>query len=116
LDVGIDIVEINRFLDLCINYDLESIIFTQEEMSESIQRKAGYFAAKESVLKCLPPNVIIDFSFFRKIQIIKYRNGKPLVEFTDKYLQEQLKDWNFNLSISHDGDYAVAIAARNPRE
>lgn len=112
LDVGIDIVRISRFLNLCTNFELESRIFTEAEMQESILRKSGYFAAKESLLKCLPPRVIFDFSFFQKIQICRSENGKPQVEFTDEELKRKLNDWQFSFSITHDGDYVVAIATR----
>ncbi len=71
--------------------------FTKEEIGYCLTRKnpvmsfAGIYACKEAIIKC---NQVVDVS---QINILHDPNNKPVFA-------------NFNLSISHSGDYAIAIA------
>ena len=66
---------------------------------------AGRFAAKESIKKCLFSSETISSIGFNQIEIISKSNGAPYVS-----LIENLKIKDIQLSISHETDYAVAMA------
>lgn len=104
--VGIDIQKISEFFPEKTQFTKndESLlsIFTKKELSYAESKLApretlvGIFAAKESIFKC--SNIIN--KNWSEIEI-NYKNKKP-----------EHKD--FNLSISHSGDYVIAIAITEP--
>lgn len=96
IKTGCDIVEIKRFEKL--GDRARDKIFSRSEMKNSnAERLAGIFAAKESCRK-----VFNDLGW-HDIEVKKKRDGKPmLVINTDKEILSH------DLSISHDGDYAIA--------
>lgn len=102
--VGIDIVKISDFEKRAQRSGLFlGRIFDKKELSDrekDLSHLAGLFAAKEAVLKALS----LPAGCWREIVILHEKSGRPVVE--SKLLQDY-KD--FDLSISHDGDYAVAM-------
>jgi holo-[acyl-carrier protein] synthase len=104
--VGIDIVKIDRIEKLFDKYGEKFLnrIFHREEIEEiekvnnfkrKIEKIAGKFAAKESVFKV--DNRFVDL---KKIEILTDDKGQPFVK-------------NFphiNVSVSHEKEYAVAVA------
>ncbi|MBN1186771.1 MAG: 4'-phosphopantetheinyl transferase superfamily protein [Bacteroidales bacterium] len=105
LNVGIDIIKIVQ-LPVVDDYRENSFYtenFSQEEISYCLLKSspihsfAGKFAAKEAIVKS-------DSSF----------KGKPFKDIQIKYNTfMQPYFGNFSLSISHDEEYAVAIAIKN---
>ena len=102
--VGIDIINIKKFQKKSFqeNERFYRKIFTDEEIDyclkfkEPYQHFAGKFAIKEATIKSITRK--IDFS-----NIITYHNKKkPNVKILDK-------NFNFKVSVSHDGEYAIAI-------
>lgn len=94
--IGCDIVKIKKFNNLS-NDVLNKIFHKSELKSLKAETLAGLFAAKESCKK-----VFNDLDW-HDIEIKKINNGKPSIVIN--------KDKNVlscDLSISHDGDYAVA--------
>lgn len=82
-------------------------IFTQAELAGASKPEnlAGIFAAKEAVIKALGKVLKLKAGDWKKIEIIKKRNGRPEVqlhEFNDKILSR-------DVSISHDKEYAMAV-------
>lgn len=117
MTTGVDIIKISRIdkllkskKDLFLNR-----VFTEKEI-EYINKKAnspntvaGLYAAKEAISKALGTG--IGKIAFRDMEINHDSNGKPLVTIScekDALLKE-LGINRFDLSISHDGDYAVAF-------
>lgn len=109
LNVGIDVIEIERFRKKPLNNENASFyhsIFTESELSyctkysDPYPHLAGIFAAKESILKCLtkPIGMI-------EIEIGHNQEGKPHVATHKKIKATQVK-----ISISHTRSIAVAIA------
>lgn len=99
--IGIDIVEIRRF-----SFKKNIIkIFTKEELDYAsskanyCQSLAGIFAAKEAALKAYGLKIS---SIIRKKIEIRHINNIPIL-----YI-DSVKT-NASISISHDGDYAVAV-------
>ena len=111
-DVGIDIVEIKRFIDYSDKTDIRlSKWFSVGELDYCFRKNpaceslAGKFAAKEAVIKILI-NQGINMTHLKEIEILNDANGKPFVN------SSLLEDINAKLkiSISHDGNSAIAIA------
>lgn len=103
--IGIDIVDVKRIEEIINKHEnfLEKV-FTEDEIERIKKRKnpyeriAGMYAAKEAVSKAMGTG-IGDISF-HDIKLI-YDNNAPHAEVGGK---------KFNLSISHERDYAVAVA------
>ncbi|WDF76448.1 holo-ACP synthase [Mucilaginibacter sp. KACC 22773] len=86
-------------------------VYTAAEMdycdsfSDSILRYASTWAAKEAVYKAVKQIDPAPLSW-KKIEIIRTKaSGRPHV-----VLQPNLKCYQVSLTISHDGDYAWALA------
>ncbi|MFA5283221.1 MAG: holo-ACP synthase [Bacilli bacterium] len=100
--LGIDIVDMNRIrnaerLAKYVLSDAEYEIFLSR--SDRLEFLAGRFAAKEAFLKARHTG--IGSISFKRISIIYNKdNGAPELHFEDKI---------YDVSISHDGKYAVAV-------
>jgi phosphopantetheine--protein transferase-like protein len=109
LNVGIDVIEIERFRNKPLNRKNESFyhsIFTKSELSYCMKYSdpyphlAGIFAAKESLLKCLTtPIKMIE------IEISHNPDGKPHISAHTKIKATQVR-----ISITHTRSIAMAIA------
>lgn len=102
IKIGCDIVEISRIEKSIQNEHFLKSIFTENEIAYCKEAKnfAGIFAAKEACLKAIGTGINIRMN---KLEILHNKNGKPYTEFfKDKYI--------FDLSISHDGNTAMAVA------
>ena len=103
--LGIDIVEISRIKKLMNeNENFLRKVFNEDEIErikkrkEPYERAGGIFAAKEAVAKALGTG--IGKISFHDIKI-KYNEDSPYAE---------VFDMKFDLSISHERSYAVAVA------
>ena len=105
LNVGIDIVEINRFklLPYMTNKKFYEKIFKKSEINYCTKFKdpyphfAGRFAIKEALIKSVDNKINIS-----DIEILQ-KKSKPIVKILKKI------QYNFRVSLSHDGKYAIAI-------
>ena len=105
LGIGIDIVEIKRFLNkpYKTNIDFYKKIFHESEITYCLERKnfaecfAGRFAIKESVIKSIPKKIT-----FLDI-LIDYSNSKPVVTLIDD------SSYSFLVSLTHEKLYAVSV-------
>ena len=112
ISIGTDIVKISRFKKLLEdnNENFFDKIFTSSEIkycnsySDPHIHFAGKYAAKESIKKALLSNKICDQISLSEIQVLNRENKSPYI------IIDILKDIKFNVSISHDGDYAIAFA------
>jgi len=97
IKTGCDVVEIKRIKRL----DKKALnkIFHKSELNNKPESLAGIFAAKESVKK-----VFNDLNW-HDIEVKKLKNGKP-----DLILHKKIYMISYDISISHDGEYAVAVA------
>lgn len=117
LDIGIDIVEIERIQDaLKKNTRFLNKIFTEEEIKYfklkqfRVETIAGNFAAKEAISKAIGTG-IRNFNFI-DIEVLRDDLGKPIVK-TYNNLNKICIDYNVSeikVSISHSDKYAVANA------
>jgi phosphopantetheine--protein transferase-like protein len=103
IKIGTDIVLIPRIERMLKTTSLLSRnIFTAEELkNQSAEHLAGIFAAKEAAIKALG----LKPKSWRQIEVKKERDGSPKLIFSGTDTQK-IKE--LHLSISHDGDYALA--------
>jgi len=119
--IGTDIVEITRVERALARWGdhFTARAFTEAETSycQSKHRPgthfAGKLAAKEAVYKALAPDGAVPFSA-RTIEVLSGESGEPVVRLTGKLAKWVASGPNGPLtvvvSISHAGDYAIAVA------
>ena len=123
LDIGVDIVEIDRIKD-AINKNDRFLykLFTEKEIDYfksknfRVETIAGNFAAKEAISKAIGTG-IRKFKF-SDIEILRNDLGKPIVK-TYNNLNQICIDFNvleIKVSISHSEKYAVANAIAITKE
>lgn len=100
--VGCDIVEIQRFKNMGMN-SVKKIFYKDEIKKSNPETLAGLFAAKESCKK------VFSKLKWHDIKIRKLKSGKPILILNAKALKE-VKIISSDISISHDGQYAIATA------
>lgn len=112
---GIDIIRIERFQEACQRRPkLRERLFTERERTELNQRPmsswAARFAGKEAVLKSMGTG--LSGLSWQDVEILSEKSGEPCV-----YLSSRAQDVvrhrggsTVRLSLSHEQDYAVAMA------
>lgn len=117
LGLGTDIVEIDRIKSACeCNSKFLDKLFTEKELEYikarnfSYETIAGSFAAKEAVSKALGTG-IRGFSF-RDLEILRDKLKKPYVVLHNKAknIADEKGSREFNVSISHSKENAIAVA------
>lgn len=111
--IGIDIVELKRFEDFLERFKDKALqrYLDKNEISliKGNSTAAGFFAAKEAVSKALGTGIGEGCSFF---DIKIYKDDKNAPGFTlSKHIVEKYEITDTSLSITHDGNYAVAVVA-----
>jgi len=117
MDVGVDIVEIQRIAKQERNPRFLKRVFTPHEIAycrsrkNSAQHFAVRFAAKEAVWKAVSGNIAGRHRgqplLHRDIQVRNRPNGKPEVIFPKRFARLAKR---LSISLSHGRDYAVAMA------
>jgi len=103
IKIGIDIIAINRIEKLIGKYGLElKFLNKDEKYTKKPESIAGIFAVKEAFSKALGCGIGKEFSF-RDISVLKDEKGKPYIK-----LNSPLPVSNCDISISHDGGFAIA--------
>lgn len=108
---GIDLIEISRITKAIKNPHFCERVFTDTELRESKMlghRLAGFFAAKEAMLKAMGTG-LSNFSW-QEIEVRHDPKGAPFLELTGKvrsFITENQVS-RVHLSISHCKEYAVA--------
>ena len=97
IKTGCDIVEIKRFNNID-KKSLEKIFHKSELRNKKPETLAGIFAAKESCRK------VFNELTWKDIEVKKKKNGKP-----ELLLNIKKKISSNDLSISHNGSYAIAV-------
>lgn len=97
--IGCDIVQIQRIrpsLAHKILSENEQKIYGKLKDKRAVEFLAGHFAAKEAIFKTLDEEIEL-----KDIEITYDRVGRPLCNIE-----------NIEVSISHENDYAMAVALR----
>ncbi len=107
IKIGCDIVHLPRFKKTVERSGQPFLnkLFTPSELtqSKSLASLAGYFAAKEATIKALE----LQPGIWHDIQVRKKDTGRPYIILADHLMPEHLL--SHDLSISHDGEYVMAI-------
>ena len=112
ISVGTDIVKVSRIKDL-INRKKDRFlhkIFTEEEVfycnsnTNPEIHYSGKYAAKEAIKKALLSSDIIKHISLKDIKILNRDDKSPYV------IIDNLMELNYNISISHEEEYAIAFA------
>tara|TARA_Y100000996_G_scaffold377271_1_gene329201 strand:+ start:2381 stop:2713 length:333 start_codon:yes stop_codon:yes gene_type:complete len=108
MNVGIDLIQISRFKKIPYkeNKSFYKKNFSDDEIkyclefNEPYKHFAGKFAIKEATIKSIEKKIaLLDVLTY-------YENKKPNVKISSG-------NYNFKVSMSHDGDYAIAIVISN---
>ena len=110
--IGIDTVKISRIERLKERFGDKALKRYLDEdeikLSSSSTSHAGYWAAKEAISKALGVGISEKCSFF---DIKLYKDDKKAPYFTlSKHIVEEFEITDTALSITHDGEYAIAVA------
>ena len=96
---GTDIVHISKIREKLNDDNLLKRFFHQSELTSDPNHLAGIIAAKEAFFKALGK-----IPKFLDIKISYEKSGRPFI-----VLPPNMKLASCDVSISHDGDYAVAV-------
>ncbi len=110
--IGIDIVKISR-IEKAV--DRRGVLFLRKflsedeiESSKNISSIAAKWAAKEAVVKAIGCGVCAKLGFL-DIEIKKTERGAPFAILSERASKEFGVE-KISISITHDGEYAVAAA------
>lgn len=108
--IGIDLVKVERISRIRAKFGDAFLrkFLTENEITliKNDRSLAGFYAAKEAIAKALGTGVGMDFSFL-DAQIYKDEKGAPRVTLDPKIVAK-FGVQEISLSITHDGDYAIA--------
>ena len=116
INLGVDIVlvdRINKILNSKKKSRFLNKIFSSSEISDSNNRQnqseyfSGRFAAKEAIKKALSSYNETNIPSFKSLEILNSESGKPYVLISSE------RQSNINISIAHDGNYAIAFCVVN---
>jgi holo-[acyl-carrier protein] synthase len=111
--LGIDLVSIERFENFYKKFGKKALLRylnkNEIELSkEKIETLSGFYAAKEAISKALGCGIGSELSF-HDIQIRKTSKNAPYFTLP-KYLVEKYNITETSLSITHEKEYAIAVA------
>lgn len=109
IGIGVDLVDVTRFeRAISKTPKLRNRLFTISEQSLSVNSLAARFAAKEALMKAVGKAKGLSFA---EVSVSNNVAGKPeflLVGESERTIQ-QAGITNLQLSLSHDGDMAIAF-------
>ena len=111
--IGIDLIKTSRMDRLIKRFGEKALLkfLSENEITlvKNYKTAAGFWAVKEAVSKALGLGIGSECSF-HDIIIFKTDKGAPKIKLASKIIQRfNIKDTS--ISITHDGEYAIAVAA-----
>jgi holo-[acyl-carrier protein] synthase len=111
--IGIDLIKtsrMNRFIERFGDRALKKFLSSDEiTLVKNYKTASGFWAAKEACSKALGVGIGADCGF-HDIIIYKTAKGAPKIKLTQKII-ESFNITDISLSITHDGEYAIAVVA-----
>lgn len=111
--IGIDLINTSRMQQMIEKFGDKALsrFLSDDEKAlvKNYKTAAGFWATKEAVSKALGTGIGAQCSFF-DIKIYKDEKGAPKLSLSKK-LVEQFKIVDAALSITHDGEYAIAVVS-----
>ena len=111
--IGIDLIKtsrMNRLMERFGEKALLRFLSPQEiELVKNYKTASGFWAVKEATSKALGVGISKE-CLFEDITISKSPKGAPLLKLSQKLIKNfNIKDTS--VSITHDGEYAIAVVA-----
>lgn len=111
--IGIDLIKVSRMNRLMERFGDKALLkFLDEKevlLVKSYKTAAGFWAVKEACSKALGVGIGAQCGFY-DIKISKTPKGAPRIQLSSKIIENfSIKD--ASVSITHDGDYAIAVVA-----
>ncbi len=109
LSIGRDIIKIDRIKSIYKDSKFINKVFTSSEVEYCNKYKepyihlSGKYAAKEAVKKALLSAKIVKTIQLSDIEVLNNRDKSPYIKLVN------VNNIKCNVSVSHDGDYAVAF-------
>lgn len=111
--IGIDLIKIDRMKRLIERFGdrgLQKFLSESEiKMVKNPRNAAGFWAAKEACAKALGCGIGNECGFY-DIVLSKTSKGAPQISLSQR-VSEYFKINDISVSITHDGDYAIAVVA-----
>lgn len=111
--IGIDLIKtdrMKRFIERFGDRGLEKFLSQSEILLIKNHRNAaGFWAAKEACAKALGCGIGSECGF-HDIILSKTSKGAPLITLSESVMK-RFNISSLSVSITHDGDYAVAVVA-----
>lgn len=111
--IGIDLIKSSRMERLIERFGEKALqkFLSQDEIAlvKNYKTAAGFWAVKEAVSKALGVGIGKECSF-HEIVIYKTSRGAPKINLSKKII-EAYNITDASISITHDGEYAIAVAA-----
>lgn len=111
--IGIDLIKIDRMKSLIERFGDRGLhkFLSDEEISliKSPRNAAGFWAAKEACAKALGCGISRECGF-HDILLSKTPKGSPQITLTPSVI-EAFGITDISVSITHDGEYAIAVVA-----
>ena len=111
--IGIDIIKTSRMNRLMDRFGEKALLrfLSQEEIKlvKNYKTASGFWATKEAVSKALGVGIGGECSF-EDITILKTAKGAPILKLSQKLI-ENFSITDTSVSITHDGEYAIAVVA-----
>ena len=111
--IGIDLIKTDRMKHMMERFGDKALLkfLSSDEIKlvRNHRNAAGFWAAKEACSKALGSGIGAECSFF-DITISKTKKGAPQLALSEK-IKKNFNIKDSSLSITHDGDYAIAVVA-----
>jgi len=111
--IGIDIIKIDRMKRSIERFEEKFLerFLSKDEMAlvKNHKTASGFWAAKEACSKALGCGIGKECGF-HDIFLSKTPKGAPQISLS-QHLLDKYKVTDMSVSITHDGDYAVAVVA-----
>ena len=111
--IGVDLIKVSRMKRMIERFGDKALLkfLSQEEVKlvKNHKTAAGFWAVKEACSKALGVGIGSECSFY-DVVISKTDKGAPKITLTEN-LMKKFKIANASVSITHDGEYAIAVVA-----
>ena len=111
--IGIDIIKISRMQQMMNKFEDKALqkflSHTEIALVKNHKTASGFWAAKEACSKALGVGIGSECSF-HDITLSKTPKGAPTITLSQK-VRESFNIKSTSVSITHDGEYAVAVVA-----
>lgn len=113
--IGVDITTVSRVKKSCEKESFRNHVFSPGELEMFFNREkpkfsslAANFAAKEAFSKSIRTG--IRYFNLNEVEVLRDKQGAPYFNFYGRAAQIVLeKGYRFQLSLSHEGDTAIAM-------